>query len=81
MNTLKANPEVLEEYTRMLAECKLIIGVNFNHYSNDLKVTPLIISSFSKYAVDIGSNERLNTTEIISLTELQLQPSSEPQSL
>lgn len=48
----------------MYPESKLINSVNFKHFSNDLEVTAL--------------DERLNTSDIICLTEIQLHSSAEP---
>ena len=48
----------------MYPESKLINSVNFKHSSNDLEVTAL--------------DQRLNTSDIICLTEIQLHSSAEP---
>ena len=52
-----------------------------NHCSSDLEVTLLNIISFNKGTIDLGPDERLTTSDIIFLTETQLQPSDEPQSV
>ena len=65
----------------MHAECILINSVNFKHCSNDLEVTLLNIRSFNKRAIDLGSDERLTTSDIVWLTQTQLQPSAETKSV
>lgn len=62
----------------MCAECKLINDFSFKHCSKDFQVTLLNITSFNKHALNLGSDERLITIDIICLTETQLQSRAKP---
>ena len=52
-----------------------------NHWSSDLEITLLNIISFNKGTIDLDPDERLTTSDIIFLTETQLQLSDESQSI
>ena len=52
-----------------------------HHCSSDLEVTLLNIISFNKGTIDLDPDERLTTSDIIFLTETQLQLSDESQSI
>ena len=77
MNAIGVKPQALEEYNRIRTESKLVTDVKFKHSSSGLKVTPINIRSFNKNGTDLGSDKRLNTSDIAYLTVTQLQPSVE----
>lgn len=81
VNAITAKPQASEEYNKMLVECKLTNSVNFKHCLNNLEVTLLPIRSFNKSAIDLGSDKILKTSDIICLTQRQLKPNAESQSV
>ena len=75
LKSIRASPQDFEDYNRLRLECLLlppnIEGVD----SNSLVIKLLIVRSFNKHAIDLESDRRLLNSDIIYLTDTQLQQS------
>ena len=75
LKSIRASPQVFEEYSRLRLE-RMLLPPNVEGVdSNSLVTTLLNIRSFNKHAIDLESDKRLLNSDIICLTETQLQQS------
>ena len=75
LKSIRASPQVFEEYSRLRLE-RMLLPPNIEGVdSNSLVTTLLNIRSFNKHAIDLESDKRLLNSDIICLTETQLQQS------
>ena len=75
LKSIRASPQAFEEYDRLRLE-RILLPPNIEGVdSNSLVITLLNIRSFNKHAIDLESDRRLLNSDIICLTEIQLQQS------
>ena len=70
---VKTNPKVLKEYERLRKECSVSHpNTTLQHDSDTVTITLLNIRSLKKHCIDIKSDSRLFTSDVIAFTETQL---------
>ena len=72
----KANPQAMEEYSRMLLESPLMVDEVEEPNSNVLVIVLLNIQSLSKHVLDLKCDQRLTKSDIFCLTETQVLTTS-----
>ena len=79
LKAIRASPQAFGEYNRLPLE-RMLLPPNIQGVdSNSLVITLFNIRSFNKHAIDLESDGRWLNSDIICLTETQLQQSLDSQ--